>query len=156
MVSRNRNGFAKLHGRGVMFRETIKITKKHRKWFRETRVNSKKSGFVGLSNSHLFRFRWRGQLNNRPPHWLLPPTGTARCCAVPPLPRRRGKIKAGFASLKHDSSIAFRRVDDLCPCPTSRITLMTIATSALRRSCSSNWTQLPPCATRTALTKATP
>jgi hypothetical protein len=39
-----------------MFRETIKITKKHRKWFRETRVNSKKSGFVGVSNSHLFGF----------------------------------------------------------------------------------------------------
>ena len=56
MVSRNYRVETKLHGRGVKFRETIKITKKHRKWFRETRVNSKKSGFVGVSNSHLFGF----------------------------------------------------------------------------------------------------
>ena len=56
MVSRNYRVETKLHGRGVKFRETIKITKKHRKWFRGTRVNSKKSGFVGLSNSRLFGF----------------------------------------------------------------------------------------------------
>jgi hypothetical protein len=56
MVSRNYRVETKLHGRGVKFRETIKITKKHRKWFRETRVNSKKSGFVGVSNSYLFGF----------------------------------------------------------------------------------------------------
>jgi uncharacterized protein YbaP (TraB family) len=72
MVSRNPNGFAKLHGRGVMFRETIKITKRHRKWFRETRVNSKKSGFVGVSNSHLFGFA--GVVNSKlGPTLTLPP-----------------------------------------------------------------------------------
>jgi hypothetical protein len=61
MVSRNYRVETKLHGRGVKFRESrnhqkFKITKKHRKWFRGTRVNSKKSGFVGLSNSRLFGF----------------------------------------------------------------------------------------------------
>jgi hypothetical protein len=58
MVSRNPNGFAKLQGRGVMFRETIKITKKHRKWFRETHKNTRQ-----LKKKW---FRWRGQLKIRP------------------------------------------------------------------------------------------
>jgi hypothetical protein len=69
MVSRNPNGFAKLQGRGVMFRETIKITKKHRKWFRETHKNTrqlKKKWFRWRGQLTSFRFRWRGQLKIRP------------------------------------------------------------------------------------------
>ena len=75
-----------------------------------------------------------------------------RCAAM----HAQAPKNKGPALQNHESSIAFQCVDFLCPCPTSRITLMTPATSAFRRSCSSNWTQLSPCATRTALTRATP
>jgi hypothetical protein len=54
VVSRNYDGFAKLQGRGVKFRETIKIQKMSSSVAFETVISVFETSFLGLRNHRFF------------------------------------------------------------------------------------------------------